>query len=117
MHLPIIADESCTDLTAIPKLKDAFDGVNVKLDKSGGIAEAYRWIATARALDMKVMLGCMISSSCSCTAAAQLAPLVDYCDLDGSLLITNDPYVGLKVKEGKLILPGGAGLGLELSGL
>jgi L-Ala-D/L-Glu epimerase len=70
VHLPIMADEACTTASAIPKLKEAYDGINVKLDKSGGILEAHRWISIARAMDMKVMLGCMISSSCSCTAAA-----------------------------------------------
>jgi len=114
VHMPIIADEACTDGSMIPQLKEAYDGVNVKLDKSGGIMEAYRWIKLARAMNMKVMLGCMISSSCSCTAAAQLSPLVDYADLDGSLLIANDPYEGVKVHKGKLILPSGPGLGLKI---
>ncbi len=91
VHLPIIADEACTDAAAIPKLREAYDGVNVKLDKSGGIMEAHRWIKMARAMNMKVMLGCMVSSSCTCTAAAHLSPLVDYADLDGNLLIANDP--------------------------
>ena len=112
VHLPIIADEACTSASMIPKLKESYDGINVKLDKSGGIMEAYRWIKMARALDMKVMLGCMISSSCSCTAAAQLAPLVDYADLDGNLLIANDPFQGVRVEKGKLILPNRPGLGL-----
>jgi len=114
VHLPIIADEACTSAAAIPKLKEAYDGINVKLDKSGGILEAHRWIAMARALDMKVMLGCMISSSCSCTAAAHLSPLVDYADLDGFLLIGNDPFSGVTVDKGKLILPTGPGLGLKV---
>jgi L-alanine-DL-glutamate epimerase-like enolase superfamily enzyme len=114
VHLPIIADEACTSAAMIPKLKEAYDGINVKLDKAGGILEAHRWIKMARALDMKVMLGCMISSSCSCTAAAHLSPLVDYADLDGFLLIANDPYSGVKVEKGKLILPSGPGLGLKV---
>lgn len=113
VHLPIIADEACTSASAIPRLREAYDGINVKLDKSGGIFEAYRWISMARALDMKVMLGCMISSSCSCTAAGQLSPLVDYADLDGFLLITNDPFSGMAVENGKIILPTGPGLGLR----
>lgn len=117
VHLPIIADEACTDASMIPRLKEAYDGINVKLDKSGGIMEAYRWIQIARAMKMKVMLGCMISSSCSCTAAAQLSPLVDYADLDGNLLIANDPYEGVKVQRGKLVLPSGPGLGLKLLAL
>jgi L-Ala-D/L-Glu epimerase len=116
VHLPILADEALTDAAAIPKLREAYDGVNVKLDKSGGILEAYRWIKMARALDMKVMLGCMVSSSCTCTAAAHLSPLVDYADLDGNLLIANDPYSGLKVEKGHIILPDGPGLGLKVIG-
>ena len=114
VHLPIMADEACTSAADIPKLNEAYDGINVKLDKSGGILEAHRWISIARALNMKVMLGCMISSSCSCTAAAHLSPLVDYADLDGFLLISNDPYSGVTVEKGKIILPKGPGLGLKL---
>jgi L-Ala-D/L-Glu epimerase len=114
VHLPIMADEACTSAAAIPKLKEAYDGINVKLDKAGGILEAHRWISMARAMDMKVMLGCMISSSCSCTAAAHLSPLVDYADLDGFLLISNDPFMGVRVEKGKLILPSGPGLGLKV---
>ncbi len=114
VHMPIMADEACTSAESIPKLKEAYDGINVKLDKSGGILEAHRWIGMARALNMKVMLGCMISSSCSCTAAAQLSPLVDYADLDGFLLIGNDPFSGVTVEKGKIILPSGPGLGLKL---
>jgi L-Ala-D/L-Glu epimerase / N-acetyl-D-glutamate racemase len=113
VHMPIMADEACTSAAAIPKLKEAYDGINVKLDKAGGILEAHRWIQMARALDMRVMLGCMISSSCSCTAAAQLSPLVDYADLDGFLLISNDPFSGVTVEKGKIILPSGPGLGLK----
>ena len=114
VHLPIIADEACTSAALIPELKEAYDGINVKLDKSGGIMEAYRWIKMARAMDMKVMLGCMISSSCTCTAAAHLSPLVDYADLDGPLLIANDPYEGMKYDKGKILLPNGPGLGLKV---
>jgi L-alanine-DL-glutamate epimerase-like enolase superfamily enzyme len=112
VHIPIIADEACQRASDIPKLKDAFDGVNVKLDKSGGMLEAYRMIQIAKALGMKTMLGCMVSSSVSVTAAAQLSPLVDYADLDGNLLISNDPFRGVLVEKGKLVLPKGAGLGL-----
>jgi L-alanine-DL-glutamate epimerase-like enolase superfamily enzyme len=112
VHLPIIADEACQRAADIPKLKDAFDGVNVKLDKSGGMLEAWRMIQIARALGMKTMLGCMVSSSVSVTAAAHLSPLVDYADLDGNLLISNDPFHGVRVEKGKLILPDRPGLGL-----
>jgi L-alanine-DL-glutamate epimerase-like enolase superfamily enzyme len=112
VHIPIIADEACQHAADIPKLKDAYDGVNVKLDKSGGMLEAYRMIQIAKALGMRTMLGCMISSSVSVTAAAHLSPLVDYADLDGNLLISNDPFRGVRVEKGKLILPGRPGLGL-----
>jgi L-alanine-DL-glutamate epimerase-like enolase superfamily enzyme len=75
--------------------------------------EGYRMIEIAKSLGMKTMLGCMISSSVSVTAAAHLSPLVDYADLDGNLLIANDPYSGVLVKNGKLILPNRPGLGLK----
>ena len=113
VHIPIIADESCLHPSDIPKLADAFDGINVKLDKAGGVLEAYRMIQIAKSLRMKTMLGCMISSSVSVTAAAHLSPLVDYADLDGNLLIANDPYRGVIVREGKLTLPDRPGLGLQ----
>jgi len=116
VHIPVIADEACQHASDIPKLKECFDGVNVKLDKSGGMLEAYRMLNIAKALGMKTMLGCMISSSVTVTAAAQLSPLVDYADLDGNLLISNDPFRGVKVERGKLILPRGAGLGLTAAG-
>src|SRR5207245_9433480 len=99
--------------TDIPKLANAFDGVNVKLMKCGGMLEAYRMLQIAKSLGMKTMLGCMIESSIGVTAAAHLSPLVDYADLDGNLLIANDPYSGVTVQEGKLILPDRAGLGIE----
>ncbi len=112
VHLPIIADEACTDVSMIPQLVDAYDGINVKLDKSGGILEALRWIEVARAMKMKVMIGCMVSSSCTVTAAAHLSPLVDFVDLDGNLLIANDPWQGARVEKGRLLLPARPGLGL-----
>ncbi len=115
VHLPIFADEACTDLTMIPKLTEAYDGINVKLDKAGGILESIRWIEAARAMKMKVMLGCMVSSSCSITAAAHLSPLVDYADLDGNLLVANDPWRGVRVEKGRLLLPSGSGLGLMIA--
>jgi L-alanine-DL-glutamate epimerase-like enolase superfamily enzyme len=113
VHIPIIADESCLNAAAVPRLADAYDGVNVKLDKCGGMQEALRTLEMAKALGMKTMLGCMVSSSISVTAAAHLSPLVDYADLDGNLLIANDAYRGVQVRKGKLILPDGPGLGLS----
>jgi L-alanine-DL-glutamate epimerase-like enolase superfamily enzyme len=112
VHLPIYADEACTDVHMIPQLAEAYDGINVKLDKSGGMLEALRWIEVARSLDLKVMLGCMVSSSCTITAAAHISPLVDHADLDGGLLVSNDPWRGVRVDKGKLLLPTGPGLGL-----
>jgi L-alanine-DL-glutamate epimerase-like enolase superfamily enzyme len=112
VHLPILADEAAVNAQAIPKLADAYDGINVKLDKCGGIQQALRMIYVAKSLGMKTMLGCMISSSVSVTAAAHLSPLVDYADLDGNLLIANDAFHGVRVTRGKLILPDGPGLGL-----
>ncbi len=116
VHLPIIADEACRRASDIPRLKDSFDGVNIKLDKCGGILQAYHMIQVAKALGMKTMLGCMVSSSVSVTAAAHLSPLVDYADLDGNLLVADDPFQGVKVEKGRLVLPKGPGLGLKEKG-
>lgn len=113
VHIPVIADESCLHPADIPRLAPHFDGVNIKIDKCGGLLEGWRMIQLARSLNLKVMLGCMVSSSVAITAAAQLSPLVDYADLDGFLLISNDPYSGVKVEKGKLILPMEPGLGLK----
>ena len=112
--LPIFADESVHVAADIPRLAGAFDGINIKLMKCGGLGEALRMIAVARAHGLKVMLGCMIESSLAITAAAHLAPLVDHADLDGHLLVTDDPFVGATVESGRLVPPDGPGLGVEL---
>jgi len=112
VHIPIIADEACLRPEDVPKCAGIYDGVNIKLDKCGGILGAYRMIQIAKALGLKTMLGCMVSSSIAVTAAAHLSPLVDYADLDGNLLIANDAYRGVTVEKGKLVLPAGPGLGL-----
>jgi L-alanine-DL-glutamate epimerase-like enolase superfamily enzyme len=112
VHIPIIADEACLHPADIPRLVDSYDGVNIKLMKCGGVLEAFRMIQIAKSLGMKTMLGCMIESSIGVTAAAHLSPLVDYADLDGNLLIANDPFRGVRVERGKLILPEGPGLGV-----
>ena len=109
---PIFADETAKTSHDVSRLAGAVDGVVVKLMKTEGIREALRTIHTARAHDMQIMLSCMIESSVGVTAAAHLAPLCDYVDLDGPLLIKNDPYRGLKYDGAKLTLPGSAGLGL-----
>jgi L-alanine-DL-glutamate epimerase-like enolase superfamily enzyme len=114
VKMPIFADEACLHPQDIPRLAQAYDGVNIKLDKCGGIWEALRMIHTARAHGMKVMLGCMVSSSLAIAAAAQLSPLVDYADLDGNLLIRNDPFSGPRVDKGKIILNQEPGLGVRL---
>ncbi len=112
VDIPIIADEAVKRAADIPELAQAYDGINIKLMKSGGIQEALRMIHVARALGLKIMLGCMIASSVSITAAAHLSPLIDYADLDGNLLIADDPFAGVTVGHGRLVLPAGPGLGV-----
>jgi L-Ala-D/L-Glu epimerase len=111
--VPIIADESCVTAEDIPRLAGCVDGVNFKLMKSNGITNVLKMIHVARAHNLRVMIGCMIESSLAITAAAHLTPLVDYADLDGHLLIDNDPYDGVKVVNGKLLLPDTPGLGVH----
>ena len=111
--IPIIADEAVKSAADIPKLAHAYDGINIKLMKSGGIQEAMRMIWMARSLGMKIMLGCMVESSCAIAAGAHISPLVDYADLDGNLLIANDPFKSVSVEKGRLVLSDRAGLGLE----
>lgn len=111
--VPIIVDESCVTVEDIPRVAEYVDGINIKLMKCGGISHALKMISVARAHNLRIMLGCMIESSLAITAAAHLTPLVDYADLDGNLLIDNDPYEGVKVVNGKLILPDGPGLGVK----
>jgi L-alanine-DL-glutamate epimerase-like enolase superfamily enzyme len=111
--LPLFADESIHRAADIPLLSEGFDGINIKLMKCGGIGEALRMIATARAHGMQIMLGCMVESSLAITAAAHLSPLVDFADLDGNLLVSNDPFVGATVVSGRLVLPDEPGLGVR----
>ncbi len=113
VDMPIIADEDVRTSSDIIALAGAVDGINIKLMKCGGIREAIRMINIARACKLKIMLGCMIESSVSITAAAHLTPLVDYADLDGNILITNDPFKGVSIRQGKLLLPKKNGLGVE----
>ena len=112
--LPIIADESCIVSGDIPKLAGVVDGINIKLAKCGGLREALRMVATARAHDMLVMAGCMIESSLGITAAAHFAPLLDCADYDGAALVANDPYLGATIAGGRIEMPSGAGLGVTL---
>ena len=94
-------------------LKGAFTGINIKLMKCTGMREAWKMLNTARALGMKVMVGCMTETSCAVSAAAQLSPAVDFADLDGNLLISNDRFSGVEVVGGKLTLPDRPGIGLK----
>ena len=113
VHIPILADENIINVYDIPKLYGAFDGINIKLMKCTGLREAMRMIHTAKAAGMKGMLGGMIESSIGISAAAQLSPMVDYADLDGNILISNDPFSGTKVIDGKLVLNDEPGIGVS----
>jgi L-alanine-DL-glutamate epimerase-like enolase superfamily enzyme len=110
--VPIVADESCVTSRDLPRLVGAVDGVNVKLAKTGSIGEALRLIEAARAMGMLTMLGCMIESSLGISAAVHLSPLVDYADLDGHLLISDDPFDGLRLEEGRVLPSEKPGLGV-----
>lgn len=112
-HPPLIADESVQGVASVLPLVGIVDGINVKLAKCGGLHPARQMIALARANGMRVLVGCMVESSVAVTAAAHLAPLADYADLDGSLLIANDPYRGLQIAEGRVVLPDTPGLGVR----
>jgi L-Ala-D/L-Glu epimerase len=116
VSLPIIADESCVTFNDVARVAECADGINIKLMKCGGISQALKMIHAARAHGMRVMLGCMIESSLAITAAAHLSPLVDYADLDGPLLISDDPFDGVHVEAGKLILSDRPGLGVRWRG-
>ena len=110
--LPLVADESVLHVSDVPSLVGLFDGVNAKLAKCGGITRAYELAALGRALGFRLMLGCMIESSLGIAAAVAVAPLFDWLDLDGNLLVANDPWKGLTLKEGRWELPTAPGLGV-----
>lgn len=109
---PIVADESCIRPADVVALQGCVDGINIKLAKCGGIREAIKMIHIARSLGLKVMLGCMIESSLGISAAAQLSPLADWLDLDGHLLLANDPFKGLEGQGGRLRVGQAPGLGV-----
>ncbi|HAR35468.1 MAG TPA: dipeptide epimerase [Acidobacteria bacterium] len=113
VKIPIIADESVHKIQDVPALASAFHGINIKLMKCGGLQEALRLVSVARAFGLKVMIGCMIESSLAIAAAASLTPLFDYADLDGNLLINNDPFRGLSLDGDRWLLPDRPGLGVE----
>ncbi len=110
--LPLVADESCLHVKDLPGLVGLFDGVNAKLAKCGGITHASELAALGRALGFRLMLGCMIESSLGIAAAVAVAPLFDWLDLDGNLLVANDPWKGLTLKDGRWELPTAPGLGV-----
>jgi len=111
--LPIIADESAEVPADVVRLRGCVHGINIKLNKCGGLREALKMIHIARAQDMQIMLGCFIESSIGISAAAHLSPLVDYADLDGHLLISNDPYEGLSLDNGRVLPADEPGLGIS----
>ena len=111
--LPIIADESCVVATDVAKLAGVVDGINIKLSKCGGLREALRMIATARAHGMIVMCGCMIESSLGISAAAHFAALLDHADFDGAALLADDPYEGATIERGQIRVPDAPGLGVS----
>jgi L-Ala-D/L-Glu epimerase len=112
LGVPIFADENILTSHDVAAHAGAVDGVVIKLSKSGGLREALRAIHTARALDMQIMLGSMVETSLAVTAAAHLSPLCDYADLDGPLMIRNDPFEGIQYDKARLVLPEGPGLGV-----
>jgi L-alanine-DL-glutamate epimerase-like enolase superfamily enzyme len=112
-RLPVIADESCVVASDIPRLVGAVDGINIKLSKCGGLREALRMVATARAHGMLVMAGCMVETSLGISAAAHLSPLLDFADLDGAALLRDDPHEGATIRGGTITIPSGPGLGVR----
>ncbi|MBV9736528.1 MAG: dipeptide epimerase [Candidatus Eremiobacteraeota bacterium] len=113
VRIPIVTDEDSKDASDLPALYRCVDGINVKLVKCGGMRAALAMIHTARAMGLRIMLGCMIESAILSTAAAHLSPLVDWADLDGPFLTARDPFAGVTYQNGKLILPDGPGLGVR----
>jgi len=111
--LPLIADEAVKSAADIPTLAQAYNGINIKLMKSGGLQEALRMIWLAKSLQLQIMIGCMIESSVAISAAAQLCSLIDYADLDGNLLISNDPFKGATVVDGRMCLNELPGIGVQ----
>jgi L-alanine-DL-glutamate epimerase-like enolase superfamily enzyme len=109
--IPVFADEDVCTSRDVVRLAGVVDGVNLKLRKTGGMREAIRAMATARAVDLSVMLGCDLTSGIAATAEATLASLVDHADIDGPLLLARDPYPGVTYDKGRMTLPSGPGLG------
>jgi L-alanine-DL-glutamate epimerase-like enolase superfamily enzyme len=113
--VPIFADESCPTSADVPRVEGAVDGIVIKLMKCGGLIDAIRMAEKARESGLKTMIGCMIESSVGITAGAHISPLVDYADLDSAFLLSRDPFVGMRIDRGRMILPEGPGLGVVAS--
>lgn len=111
--VPIVTDEDSKDADDLPALMGCVDGINIKLVKCGGIRGALKMVHVARAMGLKIMLGCMVESQVLITAAAHLSPLVDWADLDGPFLTARDPFSGITYDDGKIVLPDGPGLGVR----
>lgn len=111
--LPTIGDEAVQRLDDVLKAHKVYNGINIKLMKCTGMREAHKMLTLGRALDMKIMIGCMTETSCAISAAAQLSPMTDWADLDGALLISNDVYKGTTVVDGKVTLSSKPGIGIE----
>jgi L-alanine-DL-glutamate epimerase-like enolase superfamily enzyme len=112
--IPLMADESCISESDVEKCQGRFHGVNIKLVKAGGITPALRMIQKAKALGMKTMVGCMTESSIGISAIAHIAPLLDYVDMDGAMLLAKDPAKGVRIFPDKVLFPEGPGIGAEL---
>jgi L-alanine-DL-glutamate epimerase-like enolase superfamily enzyme len=112
--LPVMADESCIEESDVKKCHGLFHAINVKLVKAGGITPGLRMIQEAKSLGMKTMVGCMTESSVGITAIAHIAPLLDYVDMDGAMLLAKDPAKGVQITPEKVTFPVGPGIGAEL---
>jgi L-alanine-DL-glutamate epimerase-like enolase superfamily enzyme len=112
--LPVIADESCIHESDVETCKGRFHGINIKLVKAGGITPALRMIQQAKSLGMKTMVGCMTESSVGISAIAHIAPLLDYVDMDGAMLLAKDPARGVQISPTAVRFPEGPGIGAEL---
>ena len=110
---PVVVDEGCHDLTDVAPAAEYADAINIKLAKSGGLREAVRMIHAARALGLHVMLGCMVESQLAIAPAAAVASLADWVDLDGHLLLADEPFTGLELLDGRVLPGAGPGLGVS----